>query len=58
MLITQVGDRARYWSGEHTKRQVRGQPSALIASQSSPQTPPVKKKQTEPHQKKETLVFV
>lgn len=58
MLIIQVGDGVSYWSGEQTEGEVRGQPSALTASQSSPQTPQVKKKQTEELKEKENIVFV
>lgn len=34
--IIQVGDKVSDWSGEETEREVRGQPSAVITSQSSP----------------------
>lgn len=56
MLIMQAGDRLSYWSGEQTEREVRGQPSALITSQSLPQTPQVKKNQTEQSKEKENFV--
>lgn len=60
MLITQVGNRISYWSGEQTEREVRGQPSALITSQSSPQTPQKsrKSKLNSPKRRKILYLFI